>query len=205
MDRPVRSSPDVVRWCAYAGMVVALPTAAWRLPMVVGATLGTPGTWREAQQIPGAGTWYLLGLSLVQLAAIACMLALTVEPSRLAPRRSDARTARLLPMLVGWAGVAGAVVLALLVTMSIVAWDKVDPFAGADYDRWAWLCAGCYLLAALWPPLLGAASIGYLVRHRRRPAARHCTAQQRVTRRGREHILGARRPGPSSDRPSVGR
>ena len=158
---------DLVRWCAYAGMVVALPTALWRLPLTLGVTLGTPAAWREEQGIPGAGTWYLLLLSVMQLAAIGCMFFLTVEPGKVTPRWLPARLRRLVPAVVGGAGIAGALVLALLVTMSVIAWDKVDPFAGADYDAWAWLCAVCYLLAALWPPLLGAASVGYLRRHRR--------------------------------------
>ncbi|OLT46384.1 hypothetical protein BJF85_17375 [Saccharomonospora sp. CUA-673] len=161
------NSPDLVASCAYAAMAVALPTALWRLPVAAGFPLGTPEAWRDEQQIPGTGTWYLLGLSLVQIAAIACMVALTVDPARLTPRWLRGRRGRLVPTVVGTAGLAGALVLTLLVTMSVIAWDKVDPFGGADYDGWAWLCAACYLLAALWPPLLGAASIGYLVRHRR--------------------------------------
>ena len=158
---------DTVVLCAYAGMVVALPTALWRLPLAMGVTLGTPDAWREEQGIPGAGAWYLLLLSVMQLAAVGCMFFLTVEPKRVTPRWLPARLRPLVPAVVGGAGIAGALVLALLVTMSIIAWDKVDPFAGADYDAWAWLCAACYLLAALWPPLLGAASVGYLRRHRR--------------------------------------
>ncbi|MCT2582235.1 hypothetical protein [Actinophytocola gossypii] len=163
-------SVDLVAWFAYAGMVVALPTALWRLPLAMGATLGTPDAWREEQSIPGAGAWYLVLLSVMQLAAIGCMLFLTVEPKKVTPRWLPARLRRLVPALVGGAGLAGALVLTLLVTMSIIAWDKVDPFAGTDYDAWAWLCAACYLLAALWPPLLGAASVGYLRRHRHEPS-----------------------------------
>lgn len=159
-------SVDLVAWCAYAGIVAALPTALWRIPLAMGATLGTPDAWREAQSIPGEGTWYLVLLSVMQLAAIGCMLFLTVEPKRVTPRWLPARLRRLVPKVVGGTGVAGTLALALLVTMSIIAWDKVDPFAGTAYDAWAWLCAVCYLLAVLWPPLLGAASAGYLRRHR---------------------------------------
>ncbi|TSD53790.1 hypothetical protein [Aeromicrobium piscarium] len=166
-----RSRPvDLVAWSAYAGMVVALPTALWRLPLVMGATLGTPDVWREEQSIPGEGTWYLLTLSLLQLVAIGCMFFLAVKPRKVVPRWLPTRVYRLVPAVIGGAGLAGALVLALLVTMSVIAWDKVDPFAGADYDAWAWLCAVCYLLAALWPLLLGAASVGYLRRHRGGPS-----------------------------------
>lgn len=158
-------SLDLVKWCTYAGMVAGLPTALWRLPLVMGATLGTPDFWREQQSIPGAGTWYLLLLSAMQLTAIGCMFFLTIEPRKVTPRWLPTNQRRLVPAIIGGTGIAGALVLALLVTMSVIAWDKVDPFASADYDAWAWVCAGCYLLAALWPPLLGAASVGYLRRH----------------------------------------
>ncbi|GAB2471626.1 hypothetical protein GCM10027063_10230 [Promicromonospora xylanilytica] len=150
----------------YAGIAAALPTALWRIPLILGFTLGTPTAWREAQDIPGTGTWYLLGLSLVQLAAIACMLALTIEPARLTPHWLRARRPLLVPRVVGIAGAIGALVLALLVTMSIIAWDKVDPFSGAAYGIWGWLCAGCYLLAALWPLFFGTASLRYLMHYR---------------------------------------
>jgi hypothetical protein len=49
-----RSRPvDLAAWCAYAAIAVALPTALWRLPLAMGATLGTPDAWREQQDIPG--------------------------------------------------------------------------------------------------------------------------------------------------------
>lgn len=158
-------SLDLVIWCTYAGMLAGLPTALWRLPLVMGATLGTPHIWREQQSIPGAGTWYLLLLSAMQLTAIGCMFFLTIAPRKVTPRWLPTHQSRLVPTIIGGTGIAGALVLALLVTMSVIAWDKVDPFASADYDAWAWVCAGCYLLAALWPPLLGAAAVGYLHRH----------------------------------------
>src|SRR5690606_36389098 len=84
---------------------------------------------------------------------------------RVTPRWLPTDQRRRVPAIIGGTGIAGALVLALLVTMSVIAWEKVDPFASADYDVWARVCAGCYLLAALWPPLLGAASVGYLRRH----------------------------------------
>lgn len=153
------------RWCAYGAFLAALPTALWRIAIAAGLTLGTPAEWRVAQDIPGSGTWYVLGLSVVQLVAAACSFALVVDVRRLTPGRLPDRLRRWLPVLIGGAGLAGSALLALIVTMSILAWEKVDPFAGHGYDGWAWLCLACYLCAALWPVLLAVASLGYLVRH----------------------------------------
>jgi hypothetical protein len=106
-----RSRPvDLAAWCAYAAIAVALPTALWRLPLAMGATLGTPDAWREQQDIPGGGgTWYLLVLSATQLVAIGCMLLLAVEPKKVTPRWLPARLNRVVPAAVGGAGCAGHV------------------------------------------------------------------------------------------------
>ncbi|OLF10691.1 hypothetical protein BLA60_16135 [Actinophytocola xinjiangensis] len=156
-----------IRWCAYGAFAAAVPTALWRIVLAAGPTLGTPARWRAAQDIPGTGTWYVLTLSVLQLLAAACAFALVVDVRRLTPRWTPEWLRRRAGTLVGVAGIAGSGLLLLIVGMSVIAWDKVDPFAGQPYDGWAWLCLGSYLCAALWPVLLMPASIGYLA-HRRR-------------------------------------
>ncbi|MGN0096777.1 MAG: hypothetical protein ACI38U_12025 [Corynebacterium sp.] len=154
------------RRCAIGAFAVALPTALWRVLPGLGVTLGTPADWREFQQLPGSGTWYVLGLSGVQLLAAACCLLLAVPVERVVPPRASARLGRAIPTAIGVAGLTGAGVLLVLVVMSIIAWEKVDPFAGETYGGWAWLSLACYLTAALWPVLLAPASIGYLLQNR---------------------------------------
>lgn len=154
------------RWCAIGAFTVALPTALWRVLPGLGVPLGTPADWREFQQLPGSGTWYVLGLSVVQLVAAACCLLLTVPVDRVLPARASTRLRHTIPTAIGVAGLIGAGVLLVLVVMSVIAWEKVDPFAGETYDGWAWLSLACYLTTALWPFLLAAASIGYLLQDR---------------------------------------
>lgn len=86
------------------------------------------------------------------------------SPSTRSARRAY-RNSRPSPnaLLVGAAELVGSMVLAWIVTMSILSWRDVNPFAGADNDGWAALSTTCYVFAAMWPPLLAAASIGYLV------------------------------------------
>lgn len=160
-----------VAWCAYGAFLSALPTALWRILLAAGLTLGTPSAWRAAQEIPGSGTWYVLGLSVLQLIAAACSFALAVDVRRLVPGWVPGWLERRVPVLTATAGLVGASLLALIVAMSVIAWENVDPFAGQSYDGWAWLCLVCYLCAALWPVLLAAASVGCLMRLRQRDGA----------------------------------
>ncbi|MFC7404021.1 hypothetical protein [Georgenia alba] len=159
-------APRWVVWCASGAFLAALPTALWRLALAAGHPLGTPDEWRAFQDIPGAGTGYVLGLSALQLLAAACAFALVVDVRQLMPGRVPGWARRRIPTFVAVCGLVGAAVLGLIVTMSVVAWDRVDPFAGQPYDGWAWLCAACYVCAAFWPPLLAAASVGHLLRER---------------------------------------
>jgi len=150
-----------IKGCAYGAFLAALPTALWRIALAAGFTLGTPTEWRAVQDIPGSGTWYLLGLSAVQLAAAACSFAFVVDMRPLVP----GRLRRWTPAFIGGAGLIGTALLVLIVTMSVLSWEKVDPFAGHGGNGWAWLCLVCYLCAVLWPVFLAVASTRFLVRH----------------------------------------
>lgn len=154
-----------IRWCAYAAFISALPTAVWRVLPGLGLTMGTPEEWRAFQDLPGTGTWYVLTLSVLQLLAAACCLALAVDARRIVPDWAPRWVRQLAPYAVGIAGLLGAAALTVIISMSAIAWENVDPFAGEVYGGWAWLCLACYLVAILWPLSLATASIGYLMRH----------------------------------------
>ncbi len=110
------------RWVwvsAWACVVVTAPTIIWRTLIGMGFTLGTPASWRAAEQIPGRGVSYVLGLSAAELiAAIAAPLML----SRFVSKVPWALAATL-------AGL-GIVGLAVVVVLSNINWDAVDPFRG---------------------------------------------------------------------------
>ncbi len=130
--------------------------------LAAGNSLGTPASWRSAQDIPGAGAWYLLVLSALQLAAAACSFALVLDIQRFTPKWVPTRAYVAGQVIAGIAGIAGALALTVIIGMSVVAWDKVDPFSGQAYDLWAWLCFSCYLSTVFWPLFLGAATVGCL-------------------------------------------
>lgn len=164
------AAPEMPRWivvCAWASFLLALPTVIWRVLPGVGVPLGTPAAWRELQHQPGEGTWYVLALSTLQLVAAACCLLLSIDVRRIVPHWAPAALRRAAPYAGGILGLLGAAALGYFVTISIIAWDRVDPFAGQPHGGWAWLCLACYLLAVPWPAFLAAASIGYLRRRGR--------------------------------------
>lgn len=158
--------------CGTGAIAAALPTVAWRALLGLGFELGTPAGWRNAQNLPGSGTSYVLTLSALQLcAALLTLVLILPHGDRVPPwRRTD--PSRRLPMtlVVGCSGI-GTVLLGYLCIASAVNWSHVDPFSDAPSTAWAWLCWACYAAAPLWPVLLAVTTVGY-VRTRRRLGTR---------------------------------
>lgn len=160
--------PDVrvkpwVRACGVAAILAALPTVVWRAVVGVGLTLGTPTSWRRAEELPGSGTAYVMTLSVVQVAAALMTLLLIVRGADRVPRQSPIAAGRRLPasFIVG-TSLTGAAVLGVLCILSAVNWGRVDPFRDAEtVSAWSWLCWACYLVTPAWPLLLVATTLGY--------------------------------------------
>jgi len=195
--RPV--TPRWMPWPIAAGAVLAfllaLPTVVWRALPGLGLDLGTPEAWRALQHLPGEGTGYVLGLSAVQLAAAACCLLLAVGVRRVTPPLLGAAFGRALPRLIGGAGLLGALLLAAIVVFSVLAWDRVDPFAGQPADSWSLLCLACYLATAAWPVVLAPVAIGYLARGGRGAGGRGEAERSEGERGDRTVERGARQLG----------
>ncbi len=160
--------PRWMRVCGRAAIAAALPTVVWRAVVGLGVNLGTPAGWRHSEHLPGSGTAYVLGLSIVQLTAALLTLVLTGPgrdriPAWLGPGGGR----RLPPTLVVGGSASGIAALVFLCAASAIAWDKVDPFKGAPTTAWTWLCWACYATAPLWPILLTATTVGYAITHRR--------------------------------------
>ena len=156
----------IARWvqvCGAAAILAALPTVIWRSLIGFGFTLGTPDSWRNAEQIPGVGTSYVLTLSAVQLLAALLALVLIVPNADRVPRWSPVLPGRRAPTsLVVGVGLLGASLVAALCVLSIVNWAQVNPFRDAGtVSGWSYLCWGCYVVAPAWPVLLTATILGY--------------------------------------------
>jgi hypothetical protein len=163
-----RAYPLWVRACGWVAIAAALPTVIWRALVGLGVDLGTPATWRHAEQLPGRGTSYVLSLSAIELAAALLTLVLILpHGDQLPPWHRSGRRSRLPTLLVAGCSAAGVVVLGFLCVASAVHWSNVDPFHAASSSYWAWLCWGCYAAAPLWPIMLAATTVGYSRARRR--------------------------------------
>ncbi|MDN5915586.1 MAG: hypothetical protein L0I76_10845 [Pseudonocardia sp.] len=166
---PPRAVPKWAVASAWTAVVAALPTVLWRALVGFGLDLGTPDSWRAAQDIPGPGTAYVLTLSVLQLLAAVLALRLVRPGGDVVPRWSPIRAGHRLPAgLVCLIALTGAVVLTALCALSILNWSAVDPFAGEPGSAWSRLCAGCYLATLLWPSALVTSVIGYALSRRGR-------------------------------------
>lgn len=148
---------------AWTAVLASLPTVLWRALVGLGVPLGTPAVWRAGEQLPGTGTAYVLGLSVVECLAALLTLRLVRPNGDVVPRWSPIGPGRRLPTAaVSLTALGGVVALVLICVLSVRSWSVVDPFAGQIASGWSRLCAGCYLAALLWPPAVVATVIGYV-------------------------------------------
>lgn len=149
-----------------------LPSGAWRTAVGLGVPLGWSETQLQRQSIPGSGTAYVLGLTVVSVAAAALTLGLVQRWGETVPGRVLVIGGRRPPTsLVAGAALLGAAIVAALVALSIVHWSSVSGFADRPTSGWALLMAGCYAPAVLWPVLLTAVTVAYVRRRRAGPDA----------------------------------
>lgn len=162
----------VDRWvwvCGIAAILAALPTVSWRVLVGLGLTLGTLGSWRQSEALPGAGTSYVVALSAIQLTAALLTMVLFIPNVDRVPRWSPVAPSRRMPMsaVVG-CGLIGAILVLTLCVLSVAHWGQVDPLGDArTVSGWSYLCWSCYLIVPAWPVLLIATSIEYWKARRR--------------------------------------
>ncbi|MFF5051704.1 hypothetical protein ACFY1S_00760 [Micromonospora sp. NPDC000663] len=160
----MKPSPGTPRWAvmaAWATVACVLPSSLWRTAVGLGVPLGWTAEHLRLERIPGAGTTYVITLSVLSIAFAALTLGLVYRWGDLFPL-----------WLVVPIAVAGAAIVAVIVVLSVVNWPSVSGFADRPTSGWALLMIACYLPAALWPPLLLAVTAAH-VRRRRRVTAPH--------------------------------
>lgn len=149
---------------AWATVAFVVPSATWRVAVGLGADLGWSESQLERQQIPGAGTVYVIVLSVLSLVAAGLTVGLVKPWGEWLPLWLGGR-----PLPAGAivaVAVSGACVLAWITIMSIMNWNQVSGFDDDRSSGWARLMIACYLPAALWAPMLLVVTWDYWRRRR---------------------------------------
>lgn len=166
--RPPDVHTEPARWAttaAHIAAVTTLPSGLWRIALAVGLPVGySEASARELFDAPGAGSAYLIGLSVV-LELLALLTLGLVRPwGEALPRWVPMLGGRAIPRraVVITAGVGAVALTALWVPFAVMWWwtDGDGHLSGQART----LVGLTYLPLALWGPLLGAVTWSY---HRR--------------------------------------
>ncbi|SDO21042.1 hypothetical protein [Geodermatophilus sp. DSM 45219] len=155
---------------AHAAALTPLPSALWRLSLVLGFSGGFTEQGLIDLDVAGSGWIYLVVLSVLSEVAALLTLGLVQPWGDVIPRwvpRLGGRPVRTRLVIV--AASAGAVALILLWTELLFWWDTPHPDmtpAGAN------VVGLLYLPLVAWGPLLAAVTVSYARRHRA-ASARH--------------------------------
>jgi hypothetical protein len=145
---------------AHAIALATLPSALWRIALVLGASLGLRYHGAPVD-VQGWENLYVLSLSLVSEGAALLALGLVRPWGERAPRwipRLGGR--RIAPMAVVVPAATGAVLLQALWTFAFR--DGLAlPDLEFSHEGWRVLLVACYAPLLLWAPLLGAVTYGY--------------------------------------------
>lgn len=161
----VAPPPRWARVAAHAAALTPLPSALWRLSLVLGFSGGFTQQGLTNLDPTGSGLVALVVLSLLSEAAALLTLGLVQPWGDVVPHwvpRFGGRPVRARAVVV--AASAGAVALILLWTQLLFWWSTPHPdmtATGANVVGWL------YLPLVAWGPLLAAVTVSYARRHRR--------------------------------------
>lgn len=148
----VPGTPRWAVWAAHGAIVSVLPSAVWRTATGFGADLGTTQAWRDAEQLPGWGTVYVLSLSVLSIGAAMLTLGLVQPWGERLPRVLGGRV---VPTgLAVTVATTGAVAVIAICVISVAQWQQIIGFAGLPASGWYELVTAAYLPAVLWGPLV---------------------------------------------------
>jgi hypothetical protein len=145
----VPGTPRYAVWAAWLAVLSVLPSAAWRTSIGFGARLGTSDGWRHFQDLPGSGTWYVLGLSIASLSAASLTFGLVQPWGERIPAWVPGLGGRAVPTaLAVTVALAGATSVIVICALSVIAWDKIIRIGGPP------TAAGYALAVAAYAPAL---------------------------------------------------
>ncbi|KUJ67300.1 hypothetical protein ACZ90_29975 [Streptomyces albus subsp. albus] len=163
-----RALPNVPRWARIAATGAALtnvPSALWRTALAVGVPVGLGQSEYDTMDVPGQGTFFLIGISVLSEIFAVLALGLVRGWGEIWPRWVPFLRGRRVPVLLATA-LAGFGTLATTVYGVLFVYTTFH--AHMEATNWGiWLLNAVYAPLLLWGPLLGLATVHY---YRRRTA-----------------------------------
>lgn len=164
-----KTVPDVPRWAnlaAHATLLATLPSGLWRIAMGLGIPVGFTAQGLDEFGIPGWGTAYVFGLSLLAEALAFLTLGLVRPWGEVWPRWIPGLRGRRIPPLAAiLPAAAGAITLTALGVQGLFGWAEAGSSMAAgsweDSPVYGVVMAACYAPLLLWGPLLAAVTVHY--------------------------------------------
>ena len=161
------AAPPAPRWArvaAHAAALTPLPSALWRLSLILGFSGGLTEQGLIDLDVDGWGWTHLVALSVLSEMAALLTLGLVQQWGEVVPRWVPHLGGRPVPAKpVVLAASTGAVLLILLWTQLLFWWSSPHPDMTADG---AFVVGLLYLPLVAWGPLLAAVTVSYSRRHR---------------------------------------
>ncbi|MDT0265900.1 hypothetical protein RM844_06300 [Streptomyces sp. DSM 44915] len=158
--------PSWARHAAAGLLWTSLPSALWRIAVVLGVPLGLADSEYDAMLVPGWGYLALPLLSLLQEAVAVLPLGLVRWWGEVWPRWVPFLRGRRVPVL---AATIPAALGALACTVYGVAFLWTSTHSDLAITPWGhWLMTACYVPMVAWGPLLAVVTVHYYRRRTRR-------------------------------------
>ncbi|MBB5852682.1 hypothetical protein ACFQ05_05275 [Amycolatopsis umgeniensis] len=164
-----KTVPGVPRWAnlaAHATLLATLPSGLWRIAMGLGLPVGFTAQGLTEFGIPGWGTAYVFGLSILAETLAFLTLGLVRPWGEVWPRWIPGLRGRRIPPFVAIAlATAGAIALTVLSFQALFGWNEagssMSPGSWEDSPVYGVVMAACYAPLLLWGPLLAAVTAHY--------------------------------------------
>ncbi|OXM43565.1 hypothetical protein CFP71_41490 [Amycolatopsis thailandensis] len=161
--------PGVPKWAnlaAHLTLLTTLPSGLWRIAMGLGVPVGFTEQGLSEFGIPGWGTAYVFGLSLLAEALAFLTLGLVRPWGEVWPRWIPGLRGRRIPPLAAIVpAAAGAIALTVLGVQALLrrasAGASMPPGTWEDSPVYGVVMAVCYAPLLLWGPLLAAVTVHY--------------------------------------------
>ncbi|MFB8032290.1 hypothetical protein ACFC5Z_04915 [Streptomyces sp. NPDC056004] len=153
---PVPAAPQIsrsVRLAALAAALTLLPSGLWRIAIALGWDAGFTSGFLAPENFPGAGSFYLIGLSLFAEALGLLTLGLIHRWGEELPRWVPALGGRRIPVLAAVIPASlGAALVALVTFLGAFSWNGAENMgaAGSPEGFHYWVMTACYLPLPAW-------------------------------------------------------